>query len=117
MEQPERIAGSGITVSSEAEVLLSKKTGNGNVLPLTLLRTDEGRLYLAVCGHVPLLAGLLRHAWRRKRPRNVIVHTDRGDQYCSVNYQALLKQHNLRGSMSTKGCCYDNACVESSFIH
>ena len=50
--------------------------------------------------------------WRRKRPQNVIVHTDRGGQYCSANYQALLKRHNLRGSMSAKGCCYDNACVE-----
>ena len=53
--------------------------------------------------------------WRRKRPRNVIVHTDRGGQYCSADYQAQLKRHNLRGSMSAKGCCYDNACVESFF--
>jgi putative transposase len=53
--------------------------------------------------------------WRRKRPENVIVHTDRGGQYCSADYQALLKRHNLRGSMSAKGCCYDNACVESFF--
>ncbi|WP_283387236.1 IS3 family transposase, partial [Escherichia coli] len=52
---------------------------------------------------------------RRKRPRNVIVHTDRGGQYCSADYQAQLKRHNLRGSMSAKGCCYDNACVESFF--
>ncbi|ENF40521.1 integrase core domain protein [Escherichia coli P0304816.13] len=37
--------------------------------------------------------------WRRKRPRNVIVHTDRGGQYCSADYQAQLKRHNLRGSM------------------
>lgn len=49
--------------------------------------------------------------WRRKRPKNVIVHTDSGSQYCSVDYQALLKRHNLRG----KGCCYDNAYVESFF--
>ncbi|EAA3164193.1 TPA: IS3 family transposase, partial [Escherichia coli] len=44
-----------------------------------------------------------------------IVHTDRGGQYCSADYQAQLKRHNLRGSMSAKGCCYDNACVESFF--
>ncbi len=54
--------------------------------------------------------------WWRKRPRNVIVHSDRGSQYCSADYQALLKRHNLRGSMSAKGYCYDNACVEASFI-
>ena len=53
--------------------------------------------------------------WRRKRPENVIVHTDRGSQYCSGDYQALLKRYNLRGSMSAKGCCYDNACAESFF--
>uniref|UniRef100_UPI0012FF73E3 IS3 family transposase n=1 Tax=Escherichia coli TaxID=562 RepID=UPI0012FF73E3 len=52
---------------------------------------------------------------QRKNPRNVIVHTDRGNQYCSADYQALLKQHNLSGSMSAKGCCYDNACEESFF--
>ncbi|MFP1527042.1 DDE-type integrase/transposase/recombinase [Escherichia coli] len=59
-----------------------------------------------------------RCRWRcggANRPRNVIVHSDRGSQYCSVDYQALLKRHNLRGSMSAKGCCYDNACVESFF--
>lgn len=53
--------------------------------------------------------------WRRKRPENFIVHTDRGGQYCSSHYQTLQKRHNLRGSMSAKGCCYDNACVESLF--
>ncbi|MDW1319338.1 IS3 family transposase, partial [Klebsiella pneumoniae] len=53
--------------------------------------------------------------WRRKRPENVIVHTDRGGQYCSTDYQSLLKRHNLRGSMSARGCCYDNACAESFF--
>ena len=49
--------------------------------------------------------------WWHKRPENVIVHTNRGGQYCSSDYQALLKQHNLRGSISTKGCRYGNACA------
>lgn len=53
--------------------------------------------------------------WRRRRPESVIVHTDRGGQYFSGDYQALLKRHNLRGSMSAKGYCYDNTCVESFF--
>ncbi|HAN8798278.1 TPA: hypothetical protein IGN28_004712 [Escherichia coli] len=51
--------------------------------------------------------------WRRKSPLNFIVHADRGSQYCSADYQALLKRHNLRGSMSAKGCCYDNACAKT----
>lgn len=54
--------------------------------------------------------------WRRKRPESVIVYTDRVGQYCSADYQALLKRHNLRGSMSGRGNCYDNACAES-FLH
>lgn len=99
---------------------------------ITYLRTDEGWLYLAVVIDLwsravigwsmaarmtaQLACDALQMAlWRRKRPENVIVHTDRGGQYCSADYQALLKRHNLRGSMSTRGCCYDNACVESFF--
>lgn len=99
---------------------------------ITYLRTDEGWLYLAVVIDLwsravigwsmspRMTAQLACDAlqmvlWRRTRPRNVIVHTDRGGQYCSADYQAQLKRHNLRGSMSAKGCCYDNACVESFF--
>lgn len=99
---------------------------------ITYLRTDEGWLYLAVVIDLwsravigwsmaprmtaQLACDALQMAlWRRKRPENVIVHTDRGGQYCSADYQALLKRHNLRGSMSARGCCYDNACVESFF--
>ncbi|EEI6521221.1 DDE-type integrase/transposase/recombinase [Salmonella enterica] len=64
----------------------------------------------------PLVCDALQMAlWRRKRPENVIIHTDRGGQHCSADYQVLLKRHNLHGSMSAKGCCYDNACAESFF--
>lgn len=51
--------------------------------------------------------------FRRHRPRGVIVHSDRGSQYCSKEYQALLREHQLRCSMSAKGDCYDNAAMES----
>ncbi len=53
--------------------------------------------------------------FRRKRPKGVIVHSDRGSQYCSHAYRQLLEQHQLRGSMSAKGNCYDNACAERFF--
>lgn len=99
---------------------------------ITYLRTDEGWLYLAVVIDLwsravigwsmssrmtaQLACDALQMAlWRRKRPENVIVHSDRGGQYCSADYQALLKRHNLRGSMSARGNCYDNACAESFF--
>jgi putative transposase len=53
--------------------------------------------------------------WRRKLPRNVIIHSARGGQYCSADYRALLHRHSLRGSMSAKGYSYDNVCAESFF--
>lgn len=53
--------------------------------------------------------------FRRKRPKGVIVHSDRGSQYCSHAYRQLLEQYQLLGSMSAKGNCYDNACSESFF--
>ncbi|EHY4687939.1 IS3 family transposase, partial [Salmonella enterica subsp. enterica serovar Agona] len=99
---------------------------------ITYLRTGEGWLDLAVVIELwsrsvigwsmssrmtaQLACDALQMAlWRRKCPENVIVHTDRGGQYCSTDYQSLLKRHNRRGSMSARDCCYDNACAESFF--
>ena len=45
----------------------------------------------------------------------VIMHTDRGSQYCSEQFQALLRSHEIRSSMSARGDCFDNACAESFF--
>jgi len=99
---------------------------------ITYLWTDEGWLYLAVVidlysrGVVGwamserMTAGLVCNAlrmalWRRHLPTGVIVHSDRGSQYCSRDYHALLDAHQLLCSMSGKGNCYDNACAESFF--
>ena len=46
-------------------------------------------------------------------PKGVIVHSDRGSQYCSAAYQGLLCKYRLVCSMSKKGDCYDNAAMES----
>jgi len=43
--------------------------------------------------------------WRRKRPRGIIMHTDRGSQYCSHQYQRMLRKHGFICSMSGKGNC------------
>jgi len=43
------------------------------------------------------------------KPRGVLIHSDRGSQYCSYDYQAYLKSHRLICSMSRKGDCWDNA--------
>ena len=52
---------------------------------------------------------------RRKLDEGLIMHTDRGSQYCSKKYQKLIKLHDLQCSMSGKGNCYDNAVCESFF--
>jgi transposase InsO family protein len=99
---------------------------------ITYLWTDEGWLYLAVVIDLfsrlvvgwamsermtaQLACDALQMAlWRRHRPTGVIVHSDRGSQYCSGAYQQLISEHGLRCSMSAKGNCYDNACAESFF--
>jgi len=99
---------------------------------ITYLWTDEGWLYLAVVIDLysrlvvgwamsermtaQLVCDALKMAmWRRRNPTDVIVHSDRGSQYCSGAYQQLIRDHGLRCSMSAKGNCYDNACAESFF--
>ncbi len=51
----------------------------------------------------------------RGSPRGVISHSDRGSQYCSEAYQALLKKYGLICSMSRKANCWDNSVAESFF--
>lgn len=52
---------------------------------------------------------------KRNYPVNIIVHTDRGSQYCSKEYQNIINKYNLISSMSRKGNCWDNAVAESFF--
>lgn len=102
------------------------------VSDITYLWTDEGWLYLAVIIDLysRLVVGwalaermtadlacqaLQMALWRRKMPKKILLHSDRGSQYCSTAYQALMKKHRLVCSMSGKGNCYDNACAESFF--
>ncbi len=44
-----------------------------------------------------------------------IVHTDRGSQYVSNNFRALLEANECRQSMSRRANCWDNAQAESLF--
>ncbi|MDH5231466.1 MAG: IS3 family transposase, partial [Gammaproteobacteria bacterium] len=93
---------------------------------ITYLWTNEGWLYLAtiidlysraVIGwslstriNATLVCDALTMAlWRRNFPTQVIVHSDRGSQYCSKDYRQLLKDHELICSMNAKGCCYERA--------
>lgn len=48
-----------------------------------------------------------------KLSQGLIVHSDRGSQYCSHEYQNIIEKYSFQGSMSKKGDCYDNAPIES----
>ena len=100
---------------------------------ITYIRTNEGWLYLAtvidlysrrIIGwsmgtrlQTSLITDALTMATQQRRPlQGVIHHSDRGSQYCSDSYQALLSKYGFICSMSGKGNCYDNAVMES-FYH
>ena len=94
--------------------------------------TAEGWLYLAIVLDLfsrrlvgwatsdrlkrDLALKALRRAIALRRPGpGLIHHSDRGSQYCSDDYQRLLKDQGMIPSMSGKGNCYDNAMVETVF--
>lgn len=61
-----------------------------------------------------LVTSALRRALlARKPPAGLVVHSDRGGQYCGNAYRALLTQHGCRRSQSRRAECYDNAQAES----
>ncbi|MCT2195985.1 MULTISPECIES: IS3 family transposase [Paenibacillaceae] len=100
------------------------------VTDITYVATGEGWLYLAsvmdlysrkiVGWHMSdrmtkeLVLQALRQAYGRQQPDGeVLHHSDRGSQYASHDYQKQLQVYSMTGSMSRKGNCYDNACIES----
>lgn len=61
-----------------------------------------------------LVIEALKQAYEREKPEaGVLHHSDRGSQYASKEYQDKLKEYSMVGSMSRKGNCWDNACIES----
>lgn len=97
---------------------------------ITYIPTGEGWLYLAgvkdqfTCEIVGYAMGArmsqeltlkaLSKAIGYQRPApGLIHHSDRGSQYCALEYQKRLKQQGFLVSMSRKGNCYDNAPIES----
>jgi transposase InsO family protein len=54
-------------------------------------------------------------ALETRRAHGCVHHSDRGVQYASAAYVALLRQHGLQISMSAKGNPYDNAFMESFY--
>lgn len=45
----------------------------------------------------------------------MIHYSDRGSQYCAMDYQAMLRNNGIVISTSGKGNCYNNAMVETFF--
>jgi putative transposase len=99
---------------------------------ITYLQTNQGWLYLAVMIDLysrqvvgwqvsdridqklvndALLAALVN----RGRPKKVMIHTDRGSQYCAKTFIKIIRKHQLIRSMSRKANCWDNAVAESFF--
>ncbi len=53
--------------------------------------------------------------WRRKPRHRVLIHSDQGSQFTSMDWAAFIRAHNLEHSTSRRGNCHDNAVAESSF--
>ena len=102
------------------------------VTDITYIRTGEGWLYLTIvvdlfCGQVVgwsmshrmdrqlVIQAVLMALWQRKSKSPVVLHSDRGSQFTSHEYQQFLTGHNITCSMSAVGSCYDNAAAESFF--
>jgi putative transposase len=102
------------------------------VTDITYIRTLEGFVYLAVVIDLysrrvigwslqsrqttdVVLQALLMAVWRRKPRSRVLIHSDQGSQFTSMDWASFLKAHNLEHSMSRRGNCHDNAVVESFF--
>ena len=100
------------------------------VADITYIPTAQGWLFLAAVmdlysRHIlgwsvweSLEAGgaaqaLARALFKRRPPRGLIHHSDRGIQYACRAYRQQLARAGLVASMSRKGNCYDNAAMEA----
>lgn len=99
---------------------------------ITYIPTGEGWLYLAAildlfsrrlvgwamkprCDSALVTLALHMALAQRHPQTDLLHHSDRGSQYTSTDYTALLAQQGIRLSLSRTGNCYDNAVMESFF--
>jgi transposase InsO family protein len=100
------------------------------VADITYIPCREGKLYLASIMDLytkqivgwrlsdrmtnDLVLDALDQACKAKKPKKGLIHhSDRGSQYASKEYRDKLAKHRMKVSMSRKGNCYDNACIEA----
>jgi putative transposase len=102
------------------------------VTDITYVYTAQGWLYLCIVldlfsskivgwsmsgiqdRHLVLKAVLMA-CWQRTGSETVVLHSDRGTQFTSSEYQRFLVDHNIISSMSEVGHCGDNAAAEGFF--
>lgn len=100
------------------------------VADITYIPCRQGKLYLAsimdlytkqIVGWklsdrmtTDLVSEALVQAYTAKKPEEGLIHhSDRGSQYASKEYREQLDRLGMVPSMSRKGNCYDNACIEA----
>jgi putative transposase len=49
---------------------------------------------------------------QKKEPKNLILHSDQGSQFTSIQFISYCQKHSITQSMSAAGCPYDNAPME-----
>ncbi len=117
------------TLARQGDVAAANKAW---VTDITYIRTLEGFAYLAVVIDLYFrrvvgwsmqsrqttdldLEALLMALWCRKPRITVLIHSDQGSQFTSIDWASFLEAHNLEHSMSCRGNCHDNTVVESFF--
>ena len=102
------------------------------VSDITYLRSRAGWLFLVVfldlfsrrvvgwcvntsLGHETVLTALSRAVWQRRPDPGLMIHSDRGAQYCCDGFREAIDTHQFVQSMSRKANCWDNAVAESFF--
>lgn len=103
------------------------------VTDITYIPFNGQRLYLSVIydlfnnevvaykiskrNDLKLVTDTVKAAIKKRDVNGVLLHSDQGFQYTSKQYNQLLQRYNITASMSRKGNCLDNACIESFFSH
>ncbi|MDA2190720.1 IS3 family transposase [Bacillus cereus] len=103
------------------------------VTDITYLIFNGQRLYLSVIkglynneivayetsrrNDLKLVLDTLKKAKKKRNVKGILLHSDQGSQYTSRHYNQLLTKYQMKASMSRRGNCWDNACMENFFSH
>ncbi len=114
----------------------AKKPGIKFAIDITYLPVEKGpNKYIYLCAikdlfHDEIVAYAISHRQdielvyealnrlkEKKFVKGAILHSDQGTQFTNAGYQMRVKEMGLTPSMSRKGNCWDNACIENFFSH